>query len=168
VTGQRFGSIAGSLNPPLVVVTTAAQGERAGCLVGFHSQSSIEPLRYSLWVSKANHTYRVALHATAFAMHFLTVADLELAELFGGRSGDDVDKFAEISWRPGLDDVPLLDALPHRLQLRRVALLDEGGDHVCISAAVEHTDGAEAFEPLRLRAAAHLQPGHDYEERAPV
>ena len=31
----------------MVVVTTAQGDERAGCLVGFHAQSSIEPPRYA-------------------------------------------------------------------------------------------------------------------------
>lgn len=32
----------------MVIVTTATDTERAGCLVGFHSQCSIDPVRYDL------------------------------------------------------------------------------------------------------------------------
>ena len=49
----------------LIVVTTAANDQRSGCLVGFHTQCSIEPFRYAVWLSKANLTYRVALFAHA-------------------------------------------------------------------------------------------------------
>ena len=168
MTRQRLSGMAASLDAPLVVVTTAAQGELAGCLVGFHTQSSIDPLRYCLWLSKANHTYKVALRSNAFGLHFLTPSDLEVAELFGTQTGEEVDKFADLGWQPGLDGVPLLEALPHHLQLRRVALLDDGGDHVCVSTEVEHSSATHEFEPLRLSAAAHLEPGHDHDERAPV
>jgi flavin reductase (DIM6/NTAB) family NADH-FMN oxidoreductase RutF len=46
---------------PLIVVTTADERERAGCLVGFRVQSSIEPQRYRVLLSKASYTYPVAL-----------------------------------------------------------------------------------------------------------
>ena len=46
-------------------------------------QSSIEPQRYCVWLSKANYTYRVALYSSHLVIHFLTADDLPLAELFG-------------------------------------------------------------------------------------
>ena len=88
---EAFDSLMASLDGPMVVVTTAVAGERAGCLVGFHAQSSIDPQRYCLWLSKANHTYRVALRSTHLAVHFLTDDDIDLAERFGTRTGEDVD-----------------------------------------------------------------------------
>jgi flavin reductase (DIM6/NTAB) family NADH-FMN oxidoreductase RutF len=59
-----FSTLMAALDSPLIVVTTADERERAGCLVEFHGQSSIEPQRYCAWLSKANYTYRVALHAS--------------------------------------------------------------------------------------------------------
>ena len=63
------------LDPALVVITAADGAERAGCLVGFHSQCSIGPDRYAVWLSKANHTYRVGMLAEVFAVHFLGAED---------------------------------------------------------------------------------------------
>ena len=40
-----FDTLMASVDAPMVVVTTAVAGERAGCLVGFHSQSAIDPQR---------------------------------------------------------------------------------------------------------------------------
>jgi hypothetical protein len=57
MTDDHFGTIASSLDAALIVVTAAEGRQRAGCLVGFHSQSSIEPWRYCVWLSKANYTY---------------------------------------------------------------------------------------------------------------
>src|SRR5699024_11830417 len=56
IMSTDLDALLGSADPPLIVVTTAAEGERAGCLVGFHSQASIGPQRYCFWLSKANHT----------------------------------------------------------------------------------------------------------------
>jgi len=62
-----FNSLMAALDCPLIVVTTADERERAGCLVEFHAQSSIEPQRYCVWLSKANYTYRVALHSSTWS-----------------------------------------------------------------------------------------------------
>lgn len=165
MTDDRFGAIASSLDAPLIVVTTAEGQEQAGCLVGFHTQSSIEPLRYCVWLSKANHTYRVALRATHLAIHFLTALDLPLAERFGTLTGDTVDKFAGLRTHPGPGGVPVLEDCPHRLVVRRTTLVDEGSDHVCVMTEPVSTHTGGRFEPLRLAQAAHLEPGHGSEER---
>jgi flavin reductase (DIM6/NTAB) family NADH-FMN oxidoreductase RutF len=165
VDDDAFGTIMASLDTPLVIVTTALDEERAGCLVGFHVQSSIDPDRYCVWLSKANHTYRVALRSTYLAVHFLTSDDLPLAAAFGTVSGDDTDKFAGLAVNRGPGNVPLLDACRHWLVLRRIALLDEGGDHVCVSSERVAARTTGPFEPLRLHRAAHLVPGHRNDER---
>lgn len=165
MSSDAFGTIMASLDTPLVVVTTAVANERAGCLVGFHAQSSIEPERYCLWLSKANHTYRVALRSTHLGIHFLESHQLALAELFGTRTGDVTDKFAGLTTAVGPSDVPVLTGCAHRLVVRRIALLDEGGDHVCISTEPVSAASARSFTPLRFSQAAHLMPGHQYDER---
>lgn len=154
-----------SADSALVVVTTVAEDERAGCVVGFHCQSSIEPERYAVWLSKANHTYQVALRAEHLAVHFLGADDLDLAQRFGASSEDEVDKFADLAWTAGPGGVPLIDDLPHRLMLRRTSILDDGGDHVCVSGEVVDVSGGE-FTPMRLSTAADWEPGHEPGERA--
>ncbi|HET9841990.1 MAG TPA: hypothetical protein VFQ01_08290, partial [Nocardioides sp.] len=69
---DAFDTMMDSTDPALIVVTTTAENEPAGCLVGFHGQSSIAPHHYCVWLSKANHTYRVSVRAVSFAIHFLT------------------------------------------------------------------------------------------------
>jgi len=162
---DAFTSIMSSLDNPLIVVTTAEGAERAGCLVGFHAQSSIDPDRYCVWLSKANHTYRVGLRATHLAIHFLTAGDLALARRFGTLTGDATDKFAGLRVSRGPDGVPVLEDCPHRLILRRVVLVDEGGDHVCVTGDPLAVESSGAFEPLRLSRAGHLKPGHGARER---
>jgi flavin reductase (DIM6/NTAB) family NADH-FMN oxidoreductase RutF len=165
MTGDGFGALTSSLDTPLIVVTAAEGQEKAGCLVGFHCQSSIEPVRYCVWLSKANHTYRVALRSTHLAIHFLTAADLPLADRFGTLTGDRTDKFAGLPVRPGPGGVPVLAHSPHWLAARRTTVLDEGGDHVCFLTAPVEVHGGQPFAPLRLSQAAHLEPGHGNEER---
>lgn len=166
MSDNAFGRSLASLDAALIVVTTVAEGERAGCVVGFHTRSSIVPQHFSLWLSKANHTYRTALRATHFAAHFLTADDLTMAEAFGTRTGDDTDKFADVD--VDIDDhgLPLLRACPNRAVLERITMLDDGGDHVCLTTRVLAAQADGPFVPLRMSDALHLDPGHGSEERA--
>jgi flavin reductase (DIM6/NTAB) family NADH-FMN oxidoreductase RutF len=165
MTDNALHAITTSLDAPLIVVTAAEGRERAGCLVGFHAQSSIDPQRYCVWLSKANYTYRLAQRSTHLAIHFLTALDLPLAERFGTLTGDITDKFAGLPVSRGPGGVPLLDQCPHWLAVRRTALLDEGGDHVCVITEPVNMHSSGPFEPLRLSRAGHLVPGHGSAER---
>ncbi|AMT94712.1 flavin oxidoreductase [Brevibacterium linens] len=156
----------GSVDSPLIVVTTSAEGERAGCLVGFHSQASIDPEHYCFWLSKANHTYRVALRSERFAVHFLTDVDRESARHFGSLSGMETDKFAGLDFTDTEDGVPLLADLPNRLIVERIAMLDDGSDHVCLTSRVIATEFGQSFTPLRPSQLGDLKPGHGSDERA--
>ncbi len=157
-----FDALVGSLGPAMVVVTTSADGARAGCLVGFHSQCSIEPRRYAVWLSKLNETYRVAQRAETFAVHVLRADELGIAALFGGQTGDEVDKFTQCAWTEGPDGVPLLDACPDRIVGRRTDLLECGADHVCVVLEPFRTDRgpADAGPWLTLEQAEVIPPGH--------
>ena len=155
-----FDELMTSSDPAMAVVTVSAAGEHSGCLVGFHGQSSIEPPRYGVWVSKANHTYGVVLEATHLAVHFLTHQDHELARIFGSLTGDDVDKFDLVRWHPDEHGVPILDGCAHGLAGAKDAVLDAGGDHVLV--VIDPTDAwADGpFTPLRLSDVTDVEPGH--------
>ena len=166
VNEPAFDTLMAAADSPLIVVTTAAEGEQAGCLVGFHVQSSITPRHYCVWLSKANHTYRVSLRSAHFAVHFLTAEDLTLAERFGTHSGEDTDKFAGLEVELDEYGVPLLAACPNRMSLERISMLDDGSDRVCLTTRVRSAHTVGDFTPLRVSDAAHLDPGHESEERA--
>jgi flavin reductase (DIM6/NTAB) family NADH-FMN oxidoreductase RutF len=169
-TREEFDRINEALDAPLVVVTAADHEEAAGCVVGFHSQCSIDPPRYAVWISRANRTYRVALHSSHLGVHLLTPADRRLGEWFGGTTGDEVDTFADLAVDRGPGGVPLLRDLPVRFVGERVAMLEGDGDHTCfIVEAVEARgpggDDDEA-KPLRVSGLDHVEPGHPSEEGA--
>ncbi|MGV9891830.1 flavin reductase family protein [Streptomyces sp. NPDC003395] len=148
------------LNPEMCVVTAASGTERSGCLVGFSAQCSIEPARYAVWLSKANHTYGVARAADRLAVHLLTRDQHELAALFGGETGDTVDKFARVRWRREAGDAVVLeDAAAWFVGTVRDRL--DSGDHVCFVLEPERWGSRPADGPLlRLRDALDIEPGH--------
>ncbi|MFF6991209.1 flavin reductase [Streptomyces sp. NPDC010273] len=149
------------LDPPMYVVTTEADGERAGCLVGFGSQCSIEPARFMVWLSKANRTFRVAEHAELLTVHLLRRDQVHLARLFGGETGDHIDKFADVPWHPGPGGSPVLDEAPVWF-VGRVENRIDGGDHVGFLLAPETVTNTQddTVTPLALSDALDIDPGH--------
>src|SRR4051812_28760493 len=144
----------------MFIVTTAAGDDRAGCLIGFATQASIDPSRFFVCLSDKNRTYRVARGATHLAVHFVPAEREDLAELFGGETGDEVDKFARTGWRPGPSGVPLLDGCANRFVgriLERVTLGDHVG-HLLEPVAVEYGTQGDEFTFHRAR---QIEPGHE-------
>ncbi len=145
---------------PLVVVTTAAaDGERSGCLAGFTTQCSIDPLRFLVCLSRVNHTFEVARHATVVCLHLLGHDQVDTAALFGELSGDDVDKFADIAWRPGPGGAPILDDCAAWMV---AGILDrfDVGDHQALYTAPLDAGPGRAPGLLTLGSAPSLDAGH--------
>src|SRR4051795_12229131 len=98
---ETFQRLVEQLDYPMFIATVAAGGERSGCLIGFATQCSIHPPRCVAGISEKNHTFGVAMKADKMAIHLVPAEEPELAELFGGETGDEVDKFERAAWRPG-------------------------------------------------------------------
>ena len=156
-----LGRLAAGLDDAMVVVTAVApDGRRSGCLVGFWTQCSIHPPRVLACVSKANHTFPVAAEAPALAVHWLAEDERSLAELFGGETGDEVDKFERCRWRPGPAGVPVLEGVKGWISGPVVGRFDVG-DHVAFVVAAEAgADDEPAAETLGFQTAKQIEPGH--------
>jgi flavin reductase (DIM6/NTAB) family NADH-FMN oxidoreductase RutF len=157
-----FPKLVAELDYPMFVVTAAAGDRRAGCLVGFTTQTSIHPQRFLACISRKNNTYDVACSASVLAVHLLSRAprERELAELFGAETGDELDKFSCTAWRPGPDGVPLLDDLPNRFVGRVLDRIDLG-DHVGFLLEPVEVEKGEELDGLGFQDVRHLEPGHE-------
>ena len=149
------------LDYPMAIVTTVGGGERSGCLLGFSTQCSIHPPRYAVWISKKNHTYGVAMQADTLVVHFPSSDQRELADLFGGETGDEIDKFEQCRWEPGPAGIPLLSDCRRWLAGRVLERVDSG-DHM--GFLLEVFDGV-CGDPwpgqLSFQAVKEIDPGHD-------
>ena len=164
--GSGLGVVAmdefvGRLNPDMCVVTAAAGGERAGCLVGFFSQCSIRPVRLVVWLSEVNHTFRVARSAQVLAVHLLAREQRDLAEWFGGHTGDREDKFRDVRWREGHGGAVVLDDVQAWF-VGRIVTRVGGGDHIGFVLDPVEWGEREAYDGplLRLDDARTISPGH--------
>jgi flavin reductase (DIM6/NTAB) family NADH-FMN oxidoreductase RutF len=160
---SAFEEFVATLDYPVFVVTAVApDGERSGCLIGFASQCSIDPPRFLACLSVKNHTYAVARRARYLAVHALGDDDKDTAELFGGETGDEVDKFADVAWHPGPGDVPVLEDADRWFAGRITEVIDLG-DHAGfvlepVDAEVEGSPDPDQL--LTFQDAKDIDAGH--------
>jgi flavin reductase (DIM6/NTAB) family NADH-FMN oxidoreductase RutF len=158
---DAFEELVGLLDYPMFVVTAHADGVAAGCLVGFASQTSINPPRFLIGLSKKNHTFRVAADATHLAVHVFDTEHIDVVELFGSKTGDQINKFDRCPWHFGPAQTPILDDAAAWFAgkiLDRFSL----GDHV--GHLLEPIGGNPPHELehwVSFSDVRHLEPGHE-------
>ena len=157
---KTFQQLVAQLDYPMFIATVATEEERAGCLIGFATQCSIHPPRFLAGISDKNRTFRVARDADSMAIHLVPEHATELAELFGGETGDDVDKFERCDGRPGPGGVPLLDGCPNRFVGRIIERIDFG-DHVGLVLEPTYAEADEESAQLGFHRAQRIEPGHE-------
>jgi flavin reductase (DIM6/NTAB) family NADH-FMN oxidoreductase RutF len=157
---SHFNKLVNQLDYSMLVVTATGGGERAGCLVGFATQVSIKPPRFLVCLSVKNRTYRVARGARVLVVHFVTEDDVRWAKLFGGETGDEVDKFARCRWRPGPDDAPVVEEFENWFAGRVLEHFDFGDHHGYLLEPIEGEAGS-GEAPLTFHRAKRIEPGHE-------
>jgi flavin reductase (DIM6/NTAB) family NADH-FMN oxidoreductase RutF len=156
---STFGVLVGELEYSMFIVTVRAGDQLAGCLVGFGCQTSIDPPRFLLCLSRENRTYRVAMSAPELAVHFVPRQAEALAQLFGGCTSDEVDKFARCAWKSGPAGLPILQECPSWFVGRVLDRLDLG-DHVgfLLEPVAAHRAGGAPY--YTFSQAKRIEPGH--------
>jgi flavin reductase (DIM6/NTAB) family NADH-FMN oxidoreductase RutF len=157
---SEFEALVGDLEYPMFIVTARAGGEPLGCLVGFATQASIDPPRFLVCLSHKNRTFRRGRDAGVFGVHCVPERAGALAELFGGETGDEVDKFAGTDWREGPEGVPILSDCENWFVGRVVSRVD-AGDHdayLLEPLAAQHGSGEAEFT---FHRAKRIDPGHE-------
>ena len=157
---ESFNRLVGDLDYPMFIVTAAREGRRSGCLVGFATQTSIDPPRFLVCLSEKNRTTELAREAEMLGVHCVPASDDELAELFGGETGHEVDKFERVGWDEGPGGVPLLDECPNRFVGRVESRLD-AGDHIAFLLAPVQASAEPDFGQFRFHRAKRIDPGHE-------
>lgn len=155
-----FAALVSQLDYSLFIVTVAHGGRRGGCLIGFASQVSIDPPRFLACLSVKNRTCRVARDADTLIVHPVPDDAEELAALFGGETGDELDKFSRCEWRPGPSGAPVLTELDNWFEgrvLERIGF----GDHVGFLLEPGEVNQRDSGDTLTFRRGRWIDPGHE-------
>jgi flavin reductase (DIM6/NTAB) family NADH-FMN oxidoreductase RutF len=157
---DAFNAIVGNLEYPMFIVTACADGEPLGCLVGFATQTSIDPQRFAVCLSHENRTFRRGRDAGVLGVHCVPADAEALAELFGGETGDEVDKFARCAWHAGPEGVPILDECESWF-VGRVVWHADAGDHdaFLLEPIAAHADAAQG--EFTFHRAKRIDAGHE-------
>jgi flavin reductase (DIM6/NTAB) family NADH-FMN oxidoreductase RutF len=140
------------------ILTVSTGEERSGCLIGFATQASIDPPRFLACVSRLNHTFTPAMRAEHVAVHAAPDDDPALVELFGGETGDEIDKFTRCAWHEGPEGQPILDDAPGWFVGHVIARHDLG-DHVGL--LLDPVESAGSLEDaLRFDEVEGMEAGH--------
>jgi flavin reductase (DIM6/NTAB) family NADH-FMN oxidoreductase RutF len=157
---DAFTALVLGLDYPMFIVTARAGEERAGCLVGFATQASIHPPRFVVCLSDKNRTYRVACRAEHLGVHCVPADRPDLAQLFGGETGDEVDKFDRTSWHEGPEGVPVVDGCANRFVGRVLERVD-AGDHTAFLLEPVVAEAGTDAEEFTFHRAKRIEPGHE-------
>jgi flavin reductase (DIM6/NTAB) family NADH-FMN oxidoreductase RutF len=154
-----FHALVGELEYPMFIVTARAGGEPLGCLVGFATQMSIDPPRFAVCLSHRNRTFRRGRDADLLGVHCVPAEAEALAALFGGETGDEVDKFARCAWHEGPAGLPILDDLPNWFA-GRIRERIPAGDHDAVILDPIAAEREAEEQELTFHRAKRIEPGH--------
>ena len=133
----------------LYVVSAAADGLRAGCVINTAVQVTSTPSRISVAVNKENVTSGVISSAKAFALTVIDqTADMLYIGNFGFRTSSDYDKFAKYETRETALGMPYVPE--HAAALFSCRLIDtvDVGTHLLFIGEVEDAERLSAETPL--------------------
>jgi len=153
---DAFEGLVGELEYPMFILTAPGP---LGCLVGFTTQASIDPPRFIACLSHKNRTFRDGRDAPALGVHAVPADAGDLAELFGGETQDEVDKFARVDWREGPEGVPILARCENWFVGRVLERLDAGDHDAFLLEPIAGESGDQA--EFTFHRAKRIDPGHE-------
>ena len=160
MSSDQFTAWVAAADSAMVAVTAANADALDACLVGFHSQASIHPARYVVWLSAANRTTAIALHAAVLGVHLMTPDDLALARHLGSvTQDDDPTKLAGVRTRRDASGAVLLEDCRSWFVGRIVGRFD-GGDHHGFLLEPISASCDRMRRLLRLHDVSDLEAGH--------
>ena len=153
---DAFEGLVGELEYPMFILTAPGP---LGCLVGFTTQASIDPPRFIACLSHQHRTFRDGHDAPALGVHAVPADAGDLAELFGGETQDEVDKFARVDWREGPEGVPILARCQNWFVGRVLERLDAGDHDAFLVEPIAGESGEQA--EFTFHRAKRIDPGHE-------
>lgn len=132
-------------------IVTARDGEgcNVGCVINTLVQVASEPPTLSIALNKGNATARVVQESGRFAATVLGQgATMDLIGLFGFKSSDEVDKFANCEFRVCGDGVPLVTDHGVACFGVRVEHTVDVGSHLLFIGPVEQAEVLSDAEPM--------------------
>ena len=157
------------LTPPVVAVTSAADGRTNGMISNSAQRASLVPThpRISLYVSKTNYTHDLVLRSGIAGIHLLRTDQWALIWHLGLQSGRDVDKLSMLATRTLTTGVPLLTDVHVAYDCRVINTMDAGGSTFFLLEVVDALNGRSGEVMTSTHFREHMPPDKKviYEQR---
>jgi flavin reductase (DIM6/NTAB) family NADH-FMN oxidoreductase RutF len=135
VTQERYRAALGSFASGVTVVTTKdAKGTLLGITVSAFCSVSLEPPMVLICIEKTAGSHYAFEESNVFVVNVLRESESAMSERFASLQED---KFVGLSFKPGIDGVPILDDALAVLECR-VKFSYHGGDHSIFVGEVEN------------------------------
>ena len=145
VDRETFRAIMSAFPTGVAIVTTLDEaGLPKGLTTNAVCSVSADPPMLLVCVDKTSRTLAALRHARRFVVNFMSDGSADLCALFASKADD---KFADVTWEPGLGGVPLLAADALAVAECRTEQELEAGDHLILTGVVE---GGRAPDPERV------------------
>jgi len=100
-------------------------------------QASFQPLLLAVSVNPDHASYPLIRMSRTFAISVLRKDQVDLARHFGTRSGRELDKLRDISWRSGRTGAPILDDAMAWFECELTAVMPAGDHRIVLGRVVD-------------------------------
>lgn len=121
----------------LAIVTSRLDEKINGQTVGWLTQVSINPTRVAIGLSIDTLTNLFIKQSTIFAINFIPKNRQDLIELFGYRSGKNINKFQDVDYFEGKTGSPILKDAAAYLDCQEVHIYNLDGYDLIIGEAID-------------------------------
>ena len=129
----QFRQVLGHFATGVTVVTAMEDGVPVGFTCQAFTALSLHPPLVALAPAKSSTSWPKIAKAGAFCVNILADDQTEVCRSFAVSGGD---KFAGLSWRPGVTGSPVLEGTLAHLECR-LGMIHDAGDHELVTGTVE-------------------------------
>lgn len=148
----RIAEVFHRYDPPLWLVTSAADDRRGGLIATFVVRASIvtEIPRVVIGLAKQHNTWSLIEASDSFTLHLLPRNRLDLVWRFGLQSGKRIDKLIGLETRTSQQGNPIVLGAAAWLDCRVEERMDSGDRTIYLAEVLDGHNGSETNELLTV------------------
>jgi len=154
---MSVASLVQLLDPPLWLVTAGHAGQTGGLIATNVTTASIVPdlPRFVVGLARQHRTWSLVDASGTLALHLFSTERIDWVARFGLATGRDTDKFAGLTWSPGLTGSPIVEGAIGWLE-GRVEARFETGDRTLFLVEIVASGGPMVGKPLTVQTLLRL------------
>ncbi len=134
---QKLIDIMSTKNYDLIVLTTRLNEVINGITIAWAMQTSIKPPLMTVALSPKRFSYNLVVESNIFALNYISKDRKDIIELFGYKSGRQVDKFENIEYFESQTGSPILKDAAAYLDCKVVDIYHSGDHDLFVGEVVE-------------------------------